>query len=227
MRLLLVEDDPDLAAAVAANLRRSGFSVDVAAGAEEAEDALAAQDYAVVLLDLGLPDGDGLELLARMRRRTISVPVLILTARDRVADRVAGLEAGADDYLVKPFAHEELVARIRALLRRPRDDLGRECRVGALRYLPGSGDFFVGDEPLVLPRREKMLLEALVRRAGRVVVRATLEDALWDFAEEIESNTLESHVSRLRRRLERAGAGVRIHTVRGVGYMLRASESRA
>ncbi len=225
MRLLLVEDDPDLAAAVAGNLRRSGFSVDVAGSTEEAEDALGVQEYAVVLLDLGLPDGDGLELLERMRRRAVSVPVLILTARDRVADRVAGLEAGADDYLVKPFAHEELVARIRALLRRPRDDLGREVRLGDLRYLPGTGEFFVGDEPLILPRREKMLLEVLLRRAGRVVVRAALEEALWDFAEEIESNTLESHVSRLRRRLDRAGARVRIHTVRGVGYMLRADES--
>ena len=225
MRLLLVEDDADLATAVAGNLRRSGFSVDVAGSTEEAEDALGVQKYAVVLLDLGLPDGDGLELLERMRRRTVSVPVLILTARDRVADRVAGLEAGADDYLVKPFAHEELVARIRALLRRPRDDLGREVRLGDLRYLPGTGEFFVGDEPLILPRREKMLLEVLLRRAGRVVVRAALEEALWDFAEEIESNTLESHVSRLRRRLDRAGARVRIHTVRGVGYMLRADES--
>jgi DNA-binding response OmpR family regulator len=172
------------------------------------------------LLDLGLPDGDGLTLVDNLRRSRSALPILVLTARDAVADRVAGLEAGADDYLVKPFAHVELVARIRALLRRPGRDLGAAVEVGKLRFEPATGHVEVDGRTLVLPRRERMLLEALLRRLGRVVTRRVLEEALWSLEEEIESNTLESHVSRLRRRLQEAEARVRIRTIRGVGYML-------
>lgn len=222
MRLLFVEDDADIADAVRGNLERSGFAVDLAYDLAEAIAATESQKYDLVLLDLGLPDGDGLALVHRLRRRRNSVPILILTARDAVSDRVSGLESGADDYLVKPFAHAELVARIRALLRRPAQHLGDRITVGRLAYDPGTGTFAVDGQPFELPRRERALLEALVRRAGWVVQRGTLEDALWGFAEEIESNTLESHVSRLRRRLAQADAGVEIRTFRGLGYMLRA-----
>lgn len=220
MRLLLVEDDPDLGEALVANLARDGFAVDLAADLATAEAALDTAIYDLVLLDLGLPDGDGLELLRRLRRRRSNLPVLVLTARDAVEERVAGLEAGADDYLVKPFAHAELVARIRAVLRRPGRDLGAAIEVGRLLLEPATGHVEVGGRPLLLPRRERMLLEALMRRAGRVVTRRVLEEALWDQDSEIESNTLESHVSRLRKKLAETGAGVQIRTVRGVGYML-------
>jgi DNA-binding response OmpR family regulator len=225
MRLLFVEDDPDIADAVRRNLERSGFAVDLAMDLADATASVESQRYDLVLLDLGLPDGDGLELVRRLRRRRDPVPVLILTARDAVPDRVAGLEASADDYLVKPFAHEELLARIRALLRRPAQHLGERIEVGNLAFDPGSGTFTVDGEPFGLPRRERALLEALVRRAGRVVQRSALEDALWGFEEEIESNTLGSHVSRLRKRLAGAGARVEIRTFRGLGYMLRALPS--
>lgn len=222
MRLLLVEDDPDLGEALVANLARDGFAVDLVVDCASAEAALASNSYALVLLDLGLPDGDGLDIVRRLRRRRSSVPVIVLTARDAIEDRVTGLEAGADDYLVKPFAHAELVARIRAVLRRPGRDLGAAIEVGRLVLEPATGDVSVGGRPLLLPRRERMLLEILMRRAGRVVTRRVLEEALWDQEKEIESNTLESHVSRLRKRLLEAGAGVQIRTIRGVGYMLEA-----
>ena len=221
MRLLFVEDDPHIASAVIRNLEVSGFAVDHAASLIDAQASVEAQRYDVMVLDLGLPDGDGLELLRHLRNRRDPLPVLVLTARDAVADRVAGLEAGADDYLVKPFAHEELVARLRALMRRPREDLGGAVRVANLTYRPAAGSFIVnGDRLLLLPRREHMLLAALMRRPGRVVTRNALEDAIWDFAQEIESNALESHVSRLRRRLAGAGATVEIRSIRGVGYLL-------
>ncbi len=223
MRLLLVEDDPDLGEALVANLARDGFAVDLAADLATAEAAFATSAYDLLLLDLGLPDGDGVDLLRRLRRRRSTVPVLVLTARDAVEDRVAGLEAGADDYLVKPFAHAELVARIRALLRRPARDLGTTIRVGRLVLEPSTGHTEVDGRTLLLPRRDRMLLEVLMRRAGRVVTRRMLEEALWDQDAEIESNTLESHVSRLRRRLQECEAGVNVRSVRGVGYMLEAT----
>lgn len=220
MRLLLVEDDPDLGEAVRGNLERSGFTADLVDSAGDAEAALAATAYAALLLDLGLPDADGIDLIRSLRVSGNPLPVLVLTARDALDERVRGLEAGADDYILKPFAHPELVARIRAVLRRPGRDLGEAIRVGNLAFHPGSGSVSIDEAPLTVPRRELALLESLMRRNGRVVTRATLEDELWGFADEVESNTLESHVSRLRKRLAEAGARVRIHTVRGVGYML-------
>lgn len=221
MRLLLVEDDVDLRDAVARNLGRSGFTVDTAADLTEALASVHAQPYDAIVLDLGLPDGDGLALIRRLRAKRDATPILVLTARDRVEDRVAGLESGADDYLVKPFAHEELVARLRALLRRPRADLGDEVRAGRLVLRPASGEILLDGKPLTLPRRERMALERLLRAKGRVVTRQALLEALWGFEDEVDPNTLESYVSRLRRRLRELDAGVEIRTVRGLGYMLR------
>lgn len=226
MRLLIVEDEEDLAELMKANLRRAGFAVDVAGTADDAGAALAAQTYDAVLLDLGLPDDDGLAVLSDLRNRRDATPVIIVTARDRVAERVRGLNAGADDYLVKPFAHEELLARINAVLRRPGGALGAKLDLAGLTFDTASREATVNGAPLVIPRRESAVLETLLRRAGRVVARDALESAVYAFGEEVESNALEAHVSRLRRRLADAGAGVRIHVVRGVGYLIQAENQK-
>lgn len=224
MRLLIVEDEPDLAKLMKANLRREGFAVDLATDAEEARAALAAQRYDVALLDLGLPDEDGLTVLAELRSRRDGTPVIAVTARDQVSERVRGLNTGADDYLAKPFAHEELLARIHAILRRPGGVMGTRLELGNLAFDALSREVAVDGATLAVPRRELAVLEALLRRAGRVVVRDALEDAVYAFDEEVESNALEAHVSRLRRRLAEAGARVGVHVVRGVGYLIRAEE---
>lgn len=225
MRLLIVEDEADLANLLKANLHRAGFAVDVAVDAGEADAALAAQRYDLVLLDLGLPDGDGLGVLAELRTHRNGTPVIVITARDRVAERVRGLNAGADDYLVKPFALEELLARIHAILRRPGGVLGACLDLGNVVFDTLSREVSVDGSVVALPRRELAVLEALMRRAGRVVGRDALDGAVYGFGEEVESNALEVHVSRLRRRLADSGARIGIHVVRGVGYLIRAEEA--
>lgn len=222
MRLLLVEDEPELARLVRANLAREGFAVDVAPTLEDARSAATAVRYDVVLLDLSMPDGDGLDLLASWRRTGVTTPVIAVTARDAIDQRVQGLNAGADDYLGKPFAQAELVARIRALLRRPNGALGMRLKAGNLEYDASSSAVSVAGESLPLPRRELTLLELLMRRVGQVVTRQTIENGLYGFDDDVESNAMEASVSRLRKRLATAGATVNIHTVRGVGYMLTA-----
>jgi len=223
MRVLLVEDEAELGELVRRNLMREGFAVDLCATAELAQAAMATTTYEVVLADLGLPDGDGVELIQQWRRAGVTVPVIAVTARDAVADRVRGLNAGADDYVVKPYAHEELVARIRAQLRRPNGALGMNLTAGNLHFDTSSASVKIDDEPVLLSRRELMLLEILLRRAGNVVARESIEAGLYGFDDVVDSNALEASVSRLRRRLQASGAKVVIHTVRGVGYMLAAS----
>lgn len=222
MRLLIVEDEDDLSTVVQANLRREGYAADVAATGEDARAALATTRYDVVLLDLGLPDEDGLAVLRDLRAGGDATPVIALTARDSVGDRVRGLNGGADDYLTKPFAQEELVARIAAVLRRPGGALGNRLTLGALAFDTPTRTVTVGERDLVVPRRELAVLEALLRRAGKVVTREALDSAVYGFGEETESNALEAHVSRLRKRLSEAEAGVAIHVVRGVGYLIKA-----
>jgi DNA-binding response OmpR family regulator len=222
MRVLLVEDKAELAELVSANLRRSGFAVDVARLLEEAEAALAAASYDIVLLDLRLPDGDGFNLIRQMRRSRDSTPIIVLTARDRLSDRVEGLNLGADDYLVKPFAHEELLARVLAVLRRPKVTSEPEISLGNLTLALESGEVAVGSERVEVPRRELTVLRLLMRRAGRVVSRETLENGMYDDSREIESNALEAAISRLRKRLSGAGADVEVVGLRGAGYLLRA-----
>ena len=222
MRLLVVEDNERLAGFVSANLARSGFVVDHFATLSEAETALATTRYEAIVLDLGLPDGDGVGLLKRLRQAGDTTPLLVLTARDGIGDRVAGLNAGADDYLVKPFASEELVARLRALLRRPADVLGTVLTLEDVTFDTVARETRVGGEILLLSRRETDLLEHLVRRSGRVVPKRYLEDALYGFQDDTSSNSVEATVSRLRKRLLAAGARVAIHTVRGLGYLLTA-----
>jgi DNA-binding response OmpR family regulator len=220
MRLLLIEDNERFAALLKRGLTSAGFVVDILGTAEEATKALRANRFEIVILDLGLPDADGLEVLEEMRRGGDATPVLILTARGSLKDRVNGFGVGADDYLVKPFALEELVARLRALLRRPGNLLGLTLSLGNLSLDTVARQAFVADRPILLSPREVAVLEHLLRRSGRVVGKALLENNLYGMAHEIGSNAVEVYVHRLRRRLAELGASVEIHTLRGVGYLI-------
>jgi DNA-binding response OmpR family regulator len=228
VRVLIVEDEEKLAELIRLNLHRAGYASDVAGTVEEARAVLAATHYDVILLDLGLPDEDGFAILRLARgaghgKSALGTPVIIVTARDGVAERVRGLNSGADDYLTKPFAFEELTARIGAVLRRPGNILGIRLECGNLVFESVTRSVTVEGIPLAVPRRELAVLETLLRRVGHVVTRGTLEDAVYAFGEETESNALEAHVSRLRKRLAEAGATVTIHVVRGVGYLVKAN----
>lgn len=220
MRLLLIEDNQRLAQTTKEGLEKESFAVDCFGTAGEAELALKTVSYDAVILDLGLPDGDGLNILGDMRTREDSTPVLILTARDGVDDRVRGLDGGADDYLLKPFAMEELVARTRALLRRPGGALGQTLTAGNVSFDTTAREVRVDESPIAISRREMGVLEQLMRRFGRVVPKDVLEDKMYGFGEEVTSNSVEVHVSRLRKRLSSVDATVSIHTLRGVGYLL-------
>ncbi len=220
MRLLLIEDNERLASAVTQHLKKAGFAVDRVGLAAEAPAALAAARYDAVVLDLGLPDGEGMGILEAARARGDATPILILTARDGLDDRIKGLNAGADDYLLKPFAMGELVARLKALLRRPGAALGGTLVAGNVSLDTVNLAVEVAGLPLILGRRELALLELLLRRAGRVVAKGALEEGLYGFDEAASANSVETQMSRLRKKLEAAGATVAIHTVRGVGYLL-------
>lgn len=220
MRLLLVEDNKELVALLGEALKVAGFEVDSVETAGDARHVLATMNVAAVVLDLGLPDEDGLQLLRHIRARGDPTPVLVLTARGGVKDRLTGLRAGADDYLVKPFAVEELVARLQALLRRPGELLGRRLTFGNVALDTEGRQVFVADRPRSLAARETAVLEILMRRSGHVVPRRLVEDHLFGLSGELGSNAVEVYVHRLRKMLGEAGATVRIHTVRGVGYLL-------
>lgn len=221
-RILLVEDDPSLAREIVRALEREHWSLDHVPRLADAFEAVIQRAYRVILLDRRLPDGDGIALVAAAKSRPVPPAIIFLTARDEVADRIAGLNAGADDYLVKPFALGELLARLRAACRRPAAGTAPEpIEVGRLSYDIASREVQVAGRPLDLSRRELALLELLVRRAGRVVQRSHLDSELYGFDAEVSANALETQVSRLRRRLEEADAEVELRTVRGVGYMLR------
>ncbi len=214
MRLLLVEDDPMIGESLEEGLRGERYAVDWARDGRAAELALGGAPYDVVLLDLGLPRKEGLEVLAAYRRRGGEAPVLIITARDATRDRVAGLDAGADDYLVKPFDLDELYARVRALLRRGAGRTRPELSFGDVTLNPATHEATRESRPLILSPREFALLEALMDRPGEVVSRAALEEKLYGWNEEVGSNTVEVHIHSLRKKL---GAGF-IKNVRGVGY---------
>jgi two-component system response regulator QseB len=223
MRVLLAEDDPMIGASVRQGLRQDGFTVDWVSDGRAAELALADGVHDALLLDLGLPKRAGLEVLGAMRRRGDARPVLILTARDAVADRVAGLDAGADDYMVKPFELDELAARLRALLRR---SAGRAAPVlvhGEIELDPATREVRRNGELVALSAREFALLKALLARPGAILSRAQLEEKLYGWSDAVESNAVEVHIHALRRKL---GAGF-IRNVRGVGWMVSRSPSHA
>jgi len=222
-RILLIEDEPEMAALVAANLAKAGFLVDRAGSLDEARHILDIAGYGLVLLDRGLPDGDGVKLLPVIRTLQPGTPVIVLTARDELDEKVRGLDAGADDYLTKPFFTDELMARIRAALRRPGAEPAPRIVCGRLSFAPDQEELFVGDAPLLLKRRELLVLKALIRRAGRVVQRHSLLEAVYGLDDEIQPKSLDGHVSRLRKQLVALEAGVVIHPVRNVGYLLRAA----
>jgi two-component system, OmpR family, response regulator QseB len=225
MRVLLVEYHPALREMVAGHLARRGFAVDTVACAREARAALAGVAYDGLLLDLDLPDGDGMTVLSAVRAGTAgNLPVLLVTARDALEDRVQGLNAGADDYIVKPFDLPELEARLRAVLRRsgPRAELTL-CH-GGLAFDPASRQASLDGVVLDLTRRETDLLEQLLRAAGQVVKKGTLEGRLYSSGEPVTANALEAAVSRLRKRLASTGAGVRVEAKRGIGYRLVAGD---
>jgi len=223
MRLLIVEDNERLAGLIAQGLGRRGFSCDIAPDLATADACLDGTAFDAVILDLGLPDGDGMEWLQHQRSLRQLVPALMLTARGGLEDRIAGLDAGADDYLVKPVDIEELAARVRALLRRPGPRVAAILEAGALTFDPVSREARSAGSPIELSRREADLLELLMRRLGTVVVRNTIETTLYSFNEPVTPNAVEATVSRLRRKLDEAGLAGQLHTVRGVGYMLRSS----
>lgn len=221
MRLLLVEDNARLSTLIAGGLTKEGFAVDSVTTIAEALSAIATTHFAAVILDLGLPDGDGLSVVEHLRTKGSYTPILILTARQGVGDRVRGLRHGADDYLGKPFAFEELVARVHALLRRPAAYLGRELRLGGLTFDIESREIQVGGAQFAVAPREAVILESLLRRSNRVVPKKMLEDQLYGLSADGSANAVEVFVHRLRRQLSEAHADVAIHTVRGVGYLIK------
>lgn len=220
MTILLVEDNNGLGAAIAQALGAVRYKVDWRRNIEAALDPAFDPGTELLVLDRGLPDGDGLEFLRQLRSEGVATPVLVISERGAIHDRVAGLDAGADDYLVKPFAFAELVARCRALLRRPREVEIEPVRLGNLLLKPDTLELSVHGAPLAISRREGQLLVALLRRQGRVCTRSYLEGALYDPADAVSPNALETSISRLRALLASANASVELRTVRGVGYAL-------
>ncbi|UGX84980.1 response regulator [Phyllobacterium meliloti] len=221
MRILLVEDELEMAAALGEALKNYDMVVDHVGTLAQAEEAVSVNVYAAILLDRQLPDGDGLTIVPQLRAKGEGVPVIVLTARGELADRISGLDKGADDYLAKPFAVEELLARLRAVLRRPPNMPAELLNVGNLSFDLINREARISGNRLDLPRRELLVLETLLRRMGRTVLRSSLEDAVYSIDDEIQSNALDTHVSRLRRKLTESRAGVEIHAIRGVGYLLK------
>ncbi|WFU13239.1 response regulator transcription factor (plasmid) [Rhizobium sp. CB3090] len=221
MRILLVEDSPRLRELVSETIREADWRIDAFCTAEEGRLALESAGYDLLLLDLGLPDADGLAFLKSIRSDKHQIPVLILTARDAIDERIAGLDAGADDYLTKPFNNGELLARIRALMRRSPSALMPTLEFAKLEFDLTSRQVRYDGADLALMPSEKSLLELLMRDAGKVVSKRRLEHAVSEFGEERSSNAIELAISRLRKKLEGRSTNAKIETVRGVGYMLR------
>ena len=218
MRILVIEDDTVLAAALTRALHQASHAVDLVEDGEKADAALAANAYDLVLLDLALPKVDGLDVLRRLRARGSRVPVMVLTARDTLQDRVTGLDAGADDYLTKPFDLPEFEARVRALMRRAQISTGASLTHGRLRLDTDARRLFWDDTPVEVSMRELAVVELLLSRQGRVVSKEQLVDHLFGWGEDVASNAIEVYIHRVRKKLEPFGVDIR--TVRGMGYLL-------
>ena len=219
--MLIVEDQAKLASLLRRGLTREGMAVDVVGDGEEAVPMAAAAPYDAIVLDLMLPGLDGFEVCRRLRSGGVWSPILMLTARDSVEDRVAGLDAGADDYLTKPFSYAELLARLRALVRRGAPERPAELRVGALRLSPATRRAWRGETEIPLSAKEFALLETFMRRPGEVLSRLELLDHVWDYAYENKSNVVDAYIRLLRRKIDRPFGTDSIETVRGAGYRLR------
>lgn len=217
-RILLIEDDPSLARGIGAVLRSAGHGIDHAADGETGLMMATSEPYALIVLDLGLPDISGFEVLRRFRRGGSKTPVLVLTARDALEDRVAGLDEGADDYLLKPFEQSELEARIRALMRRSSGEASPVTTVGNLIIDPARGTVMISGRPIELRRREWAVLERLAARVGKVVSKDRLNSEVFGYDEPVAPNAIEVYIARLRRKLEPDGPAIR--TIRGLGYIL-------
>lgn len=220
MRLLIVEDNDELAGVVRESFARSHIHCDVARDALDAELMIRSTTYALIILDLGLPDEDGLQLLRRLRTARRSEPIIVLTARSALEARIEGLQSGADDYMLKPFYFAELLARVEAILRRESGQLENRIVAASLQLEPHNRQFKVGDRPIEMPVREGELLEILMRRVNLVVHKQMLEDQLFGSGDTLSSNAVEVYIHRIRKRLEAEECPLTIQTVRGVGYML-------
>lgn len=220
MKILLVEDDPEMAEALRTALSRHDFVLAAVADLATAREAIEIERYDVVLIDRQLPDGDGSALLAEMRQKDNPARSIIISARGSTKDRIAGLNGGADDYLPKPFEVDELVARLNAVTRRTPDAKEYVITAGNVRYDRATRDLYVDDLRLDLARRELLIIESLLKNLGRTVLRSSLEESVYSFDDEIQSNSLEANMSRLRRKLADAGADIVIRNIRGVGYFL-------
>ncbi len=227
MRILLVEDEIELASLLTTALSREGFIVDHVGTLMLAEEAIKSELHEVILLDRNLPDGDGVTLATRMRRTGSTTPIIILTAADDPRDRILGLDSGADDYVTKPFHIGELVARLRAAGRRSTAFQSRILTEGNVEVDLTTSEIRVDGRLVPTPRREVLVLKLLLRRAGHTVLRSTLEESVYGYDDDIQSNALDSHVSRLRKRMHEAGADLTIHTVRGLGYLISPNGPRA
>jgi DNA-binding response OmpR family regulator len=225
VKVLVIEDTLKLAAAISEAMSRAQYACEIATNLRDAQNKVDGADYDIILLDLSLPDGDGLDFLRKLRAASIRTPVIVLTARGGLNDRISGLDDGADDYLVKPFELGEMVSRCKAVLRRTDRAMADSFRVGRLTFDQRSGMVNAEGHQTPLPRRDSQLLAALMRRQGKVCTRKHLEDAVYEANTEVSTNALEASIYRLRAFLTASDAGVEVRTVRGVGYVLVAENS--
>jgi DNA-binding response OmpR family regulator len=221
VRLLLVEDSERLRQLLDESLREALYPLDVVGSAADFRAAIRSVNFDLFIIDLGLPDADGLELIRELRGSGCKTPILVITARAAVDERIAALDGGADDYLIKPFHHAELLARVRALLRRPRELRDPTTQIGGLMFNEVTSEVRLDDQSLELRPSERRLLFLLMRRAGSIVPKAAIEEALSDFSREMSANAVEAVVSRLRKALDDQRTGVVIETIRGIGYALK------
>lgn len=227
MRVLIVEDEPEMISALTKAFEKEGMIADSVSSLAMAKTVLQDDLHSLILLDRQLPDGDGALLVPFIRKINADLPIIFLTGKSSIPDRIEGLDLGADDYLNKPFAFEELMARIRAIGRRPAKVSIPKITIANLTFDFSNRDVQVDDIPLALPRRQLLVLEALCTRARRTVLREWLIERVYGFDEDVQSNSLDSHISRLRRSLEMSEARVTIHVIRGVGYLLKENNETA